>query len=204
MINMKDYKFTKIFFLFIFIITACNNLPVSKQQYILYLENPNNNLRKKAIVADIEYTIQLKTQEYIKIKENNESNKSLNLNLLTGSDEIFWFNIFMSSKEGKENVLKYNVESLNQYNERINYFMINAEKSITLKVKNKECEKIGYYFQNNYGIANYDVMIVGFKIDKNMDYSTLDFEYVDLLFKSGPIKFKFHKNDIDKLPTVQL
>ncbi len=204
MTNMKGYKFTKIFLLFIFTITACNNLPVSKQQYILYLENPNNNLRKKAIVADIEYTIQLKTQEYIKIKENNESNKSLNLNAFTGSDEIFWFNIFMSSKDGKENILKHNVQSLNEYNERINYFMLNAEKSIKLKIKNKECEKIGYYFQNNYGIVNYDVMIVGFKIDKNIDYNTMDFEYVDLLFKSGPIKFKFHKNDIDKLPTVQL
>ena len=90
-----------------------------------------------------------------------------------------------------------------EYNDRLNYFLIEAGENIRLLYGDKESmETIAYHFENNYGLTPMDVMVVGFEIPDAVPTEDLVLEYEDKLFNGGIIKVKISKEQIAAIPEI--
>ncbi len=93
---------------------------------------------------------------------------------------------------------------MEEYNRRIEYFISDASNNFKLLYNNKEEMKTaGYYFENNYGISPYVVIVLGFFIPENYPSKNLQLIYDDVLFSNGIIKVTIDQSDIAAIPNLQ-
>jgi hypothetical protein len=110
-----------------------------------------------------------------------------------------WFNITLKHNNDAINPLKYKVSSIDEYNQRLEYFLNHASKEIFLEYKNFKLKPISYLFENNYSLTPNETFIVGFELPLDIlpkDQMTL--VYNDLIFKNGIVKTNFKLVDVSK------
>ncbi len=197
----------------IFAIALCASCTGKQQKlgaadYISYMENADNGFLKKVTTSDIIYHIQAKTPEYVSLKESNPESSSPESktiqNRVKQLDSSIWFSIKVMNAKANVNPLKYNARSLQEYNERLNYFLYQAGGNFSLKYDQKEATQIAYYFENSYGVTPYETIVLGFKLSDNLYNKDIELEYMDALFNSGIIKMSVTASDLKNKPILIL
>jgi hypothetical protein len=188
-------KLLSVFAIFFFFNQSCNS-KLNDLEYVEYLSNESNGLKKVLELGEWVYDIQYKPSRLIIIKEQGNSKEELSTRKKQ-LERTVWFNISIKHNKDEINPLKYKVSSIEEYNQRLDYFLNDASKEITLEYKNLKLKPISYLFENNYSLTPNETMIVGFELptDKTpQDQMTLI--YNDLIFKNGIVKVNFKKKDI--------
>lgn len=197
---------TSIFFLTISFISCSRDLKLEGAEYMKYVEDKSNGLKKEVEVNDLKYTFLYRPAEYVAYKEmtNGTDDTSFFRKRVKELKKTVWFNIYIKT-EGNENPLKHNVSGLDEYNRRINYFLTEAGKNISLNYGDKgDMKSVAYHFENNYGLTPMDVIVVGFEIPDDKPIEDIILEYDDKLFNGGPIKIKIDKTNLIDIPKLIL
>lgn len=192
-------------FLLVVIFSSCNQKKILKpEKWLQEIENESNSYRKTIVTGDLIYTFQYKPHEYIAMKEVS----SLDILKLTLAErkrklaKTVWFNIYIKSKHDNINPLKRNASGNGEYEQRLNYFLVNAEKNFSLKYNGVEMQMASYFFENNYGLTPSDAMIIGFYIPDEIPSKELILEYEDKLYDNGILKIKLTTDDLLNIPTL--
>lgn len=191
--------------LFILLFNSCQRarLELTPEEYIKYLDNPENGFIKKVTLDDIVYEFHCKTPEYLAVQQNlNSANASFINPRIKQLQSTIWFYVYIKSKSGKVNPLKEKVSGLDEYNQRLSYFLDQAKSSFNLSSGGKPMKQVAYHFENNYGLSPFDTMILGYAIEG--DYQEIILEYEDRLFNAGLMKITIEENDLNELPTLKL
>lgn len=186
------------------LLTACTSQTLKPTAYIKYIQNGSNGLKKTEDIDGWQYVIQYKPHDYIIYQEekgkNDEVYKQKRMKELQGT---IWFTISFRRADADVSPLRYNVASLDEYDQRLNYFLNDASKNISLVYGSDTLKAESYIFETNYNLTPQATMVVGFFIpDKTDVQNDFTLSYDDEMFKNGIIKAKFLAKNINKTPQL--
>lgn len=193
----------KVISLILFFLASCSqHIPLEPKDWVTFIEDEANGFKRTIITKDFTYIIQYKPAELIALKESIKDRKHL-LKRIEELENSVWFNISIKTNSSQVNPLKNNVTGMSMYNERLNFYLYNAEKYFSLRYNGIEVKKIGYFFENNFGLTPMDVMIIGFEIPETKPSKDIVLEFDDVYNGNRLVKVKITENDLLKLPTLK-
>lgn len=203
-----------IYILLLLVITsACNTVPESLPvtEYIKWVENPKNQLKKEKTIGDYAYKVFYKPAEYIALREavnkgdqNNTQAINKRIQDITG---FYQFNFDIVSADGKTSALKQNTTNEQEFGARINYFVSHAQQDFKLVQGTDTLACISYHFERTYDITPNNTILLGFEIPKNENEDKredIQLIFKNRLFNSGDIKFQFSEKTLNNIPRLNL
>jgi hypothetical protein len=177
---------------------------LSTAEYAGFIKNQENGLQKTISVEHFEYNVQYRPHEYMVAQENpgQEQEQKKRLQELAGT---VWFNVGIKCTEGSS-PLRYQLQSKEEYDQRLNYYLNEAAKDIRLVYGGKDTLPVmAYAFENSYNLTPVETMVVGFALPKGNEDETELKDNIQLVFSdralnNGIIKATFHKSDINNIP----
>lgn len=200
-------KETKIVLLLLLTI-ACDSCKKSMEprDYVNYVNNKENGLKKIVPVDGFEFSMQYKPYDYIILLENKGEKANGNIDerkqTLKGTA---WFNISIKRQDNSVSPLRFGISSLEEYNTRLNYYLNEAKKDIWLLYGTDTIRPVSYLFENNYNLAPQETIVVGFYLPKGQDHPQEDMQlaFNDQVFKNGIIKAKYTRKAINDIPNLK-
>ncbi|OSZ81936.1 hypothetical protein CAP35_01300 [Chitinophagaceae bacterium IBVUCB1] len=199
--NMK--KLIKVAVTLTVLLTGCGHKTMSPVEYIYYMEDAANKARQSVKAGGLNYIIQLSPPEYMVSKEllTDEStyvNYTERLNELKG-------NVFFQIQIGKERVGESMIEKKQEdtrAESRVMYYASSAANDIGLSVDGQLIAPVAYHFEDNYGLAPYNTILVGFKMPEKYEVITLNFN--DRYSNIPLIKASYTEQFIKNLPALSI
>ena len=97
------------------------------------------------------------------------------------------------------------MSSLDEYNQRLNYFLDEAKNNIWLIYDHHDTLKpASYLFETNFNLTPQETIVVGFYLPHNdgVPNSEMQLSYRDQIFKNGIIKVLYKSNVIRNIPQI--
>ena len=107
---------------------------LSPKEYTEWVKDKNNDLNRVKEVGEIEYELQYKPIDYmISMDEGAENLSDTTLERKRKEQEgMLFFDFKIKLKSGEGELLKYNLSSTQEYEQRVNYFSFGIQNDITL------------------------------------------------------------------------
>jgi len=177
---------------------------LEKQDYIEWCLKKENSLQKKKEIADITFSLKYKPAEFVACMEqtsDNETTDSIKKSVeeLDGLD-YYDFKIKLTSGGGE--LLKYQVSSPGDYNNRVTYFAFNMQDDIRLIDGKDTFNCCIFHFERAYDVIPYATFLLAFPKSKS-PLSEKTFIYQDRIFNKGVIKFTYTQEDLSQIPKLK-
>lgn len=187
------------------VLGSCNSAPsqLTPKEFVSYIEADDRGCSITQTAGDFQYKFLYKPAEYIAIREKGDLNVERIENRRAELKNTVWFNVQIKAKDNI-NPLKRRADNMEEYNRRLNYFLMKAGSNFTLYYDNVEAQQIGYFFENNYGLSPGNVMIVGFKIPDIKPVKEMRLHYDDELFKYGFINITVTPETLANIPSLKI
>ena len=185
-------------------VSSCSKT-MSADAYLKYIESPENGYRKVVQVDGWEYTFQYKPYEYILCKEFHGLKKSeLYKKRMEQLKGTAWFNIYFKRIADTVSPLRYRINSLDEYNQRLTYYLSSAAGKLKLYYGKDTLTTMSYLFETNYNLTPQETMVVGFALPVHDESPQRDMQisYHDVVFNNGIIKSKFEKALLINNPNI--
>jgi len=177
------------------LLLSCNS---AKNDVVAYAQNEKNGLLKKVAVGQCIYEVQYKPVGYILTQEGLEQGSPEWEKRMKDMRNTAWFNITIKVKDYNQSPLRYQVAGIDEYNERLNYYLNQAPGDIALLYGSDTLHVSSYWFENNQNLVPYEKMIAGFILPDGAKGIDRDIRFVfhDQIFNNGIIKVLFSQKDI--------
>ena len=182
-----------------------NTAVVELRDYMAFVEEPRNGLRKTKEIEDMVYTLQYTPLEYViameKLKDTLSSEE-----VTKRKDELKDMQYFTLKIEAKNNnleLLRYKLESDEEYQDRVHYFSFDMQKDIYLMDGKDSIPCALYHFERNFGVAPYAKFVLGFETSQGNVIEDKKFSLNDRVFNVGRINIKINKNSIKSIPKIK-
>ncbi len=183
---------------------ACRH-SLNISEYSKYISDKENGLKKISVIDGWEFCMQYRPYDHILLMENGGKVSGHDLDKRkTELAGTAWFNISIKRTDNSITALKYGIGSLEEYNERLNYYLNEAANDIRLIYGRDTLSPMSYLFENNYNLAPQETIVIGFSLpegelspNKNMRLSM-----VDRVFRNGIINAEFSVETLKKIPAL--
>lgn len=184
--------------------TSCGKRQLNAADYMHYVQADKNHLKKAVKVQNMEFDIQYKPYDYIILLESHNDpafNREKRMKQLAGTA---WFNISFHKTNTEMSALKDGAASLDDYDQRLNYFLNYAAKDIALVYGEDTLKPVSYLFENNFNVGPVETMVVGFVFPNKDSLPSKDMQisYYDRLFHNGIIKACFSAETLKDIPNL--
>ncbi len=120
-------------------------------------------------------------------------------------DSLQYFSVKIGAENRQSNALKHQLNSVEEYSHRIEYFVAKAQNEFYLQkgAEYVKCEL--YHFERYYNSVPYDVVVLGFSRFK--DPSTKEktiLKYFDQILGLGQVSFEFDSEQLYHIPKLNL
>lgn len=206
-------------FFLLSVLMACNKqveetislekLPLDKKETIKFSEpeklvsfiddNVNGFVKSKKL-GEITYMSVLKPTDYLlakkRISDSNPSYKKSDF------EDLQYFDLRINIENIKTEFIKYNLPSVESYQQRVNYCAFNMQEDIKLIDGSDTLNCVLFHFERAFDVTSYGHFILGFenKKKKFIEAKTLCFN--DKLFNNGIIKFTYAPSFLAKEPIL--
>lgn len=197
--------------LFAWLACSCNH-ELKGPEYVKYVQDTKNGLRKQVHTTTLDYQVFYKPYDYIIFQESqgssinptnpiNPTDYNKRLATLKGTA---WFNFSFKMTDGRVSPLRYGVSDLDEYNQRLDYYLNKAVNDIRLIYGADTLRPMSYEFETNYNLTPQETIVVGFDLKNNSlkPDKDLQFVYHDNVFQNGIIKALFPKNIFNNIPRL--
>jgi len=177
---------------------------VPLEQFVTWVVDKENKLVKDKTISDINYQLAYLPQEYLAYNElkGETFDKAKFEEVEKGYSELTYFKFRIEAKEEKGELLKHDLQSAQQYNERINYMSFKMQNDIIL-VQEKDTIFPGlFHFERVFEVAPYATVMFAFDKKKFDPVKGFTIIYNDHLFNKGYIKYNYRQNQTIDLPNI--
>lgn len=187
----------------IVVLAGCGHKAMSPAAYIGYMEDISNKARQSVKAGGMTYIIQLSTPEYMASKEllTDESMREKYAERLKELEGNVFFQIQIGKDRMSESMIEKKQEDA-QADRRVMYYASSAAADIGLSVDGQLAEPVAYHFEDNYGLAPYNTILVGFKMPEKYEVITLNFN--DRYSNIPMIKASYTEQFINNLPVLSI
>ncbi len=197
-------------FMLIFLL-SCNKSMNNAADYFNYLDNPEHGICKVKDISDLEIKVKYLPAEYLTYQElKNEKQNDINRDSII---EIYQHNITFlvtvgpsKSAENSFDITKVGVSNMEEFKARSMQLNFNMKSAFKLITDSQTLEPVFCEMENVYDLSFHRKFNVVFSPieDKDELKNTEEFTlvYNDELFNTGISKFKFSKDNINKIPSI--
>jgi len=186
------------------IFASCKRGSLGCQDYVKWMDNPNNGFKMTKAFEGIKYTLQYKTKEYLAIQDNKGQPLSPT-SLAKGIEQyndMCYFTLRMETFDKAHDPLTVKIVSEDEYHQRNTYFSYQFQNELKVLV-NTDTVNCGLFSMvNNYGLAPYVDFVLGFPLKSDKVSDDLVFLLDDKTFNNGIVKFTFKSRDINDAPKL--
>ena len=113
-----------------------------------------------------------------------------------------WFNISFKRADNGTSPMRYNISSIEEYNQRLNYLLNEAKNDLKLVYDTTILTPVSYVFENNYNLTPQETIIVGFYLPHGEERPNkkMQLSYDDRVFKNGIIKATYSQHSLQNIP----
>lgn len=173
-------------------------------EFVKWVGDKENNLSKSKEISEMKYHLSYIPKEcmaYLELKDEAYTPEQFN-KTLESYKTMTYFNFRIELKDGKGELLKYDLNSPQQYTERINYVSFGMQKDIFL-VQEKDTLFPGlYHFERTFDIAPFTTVMIAFDNEKFNPEKEFTIVYNDKLFNKGFIKYNYQPKQLIDLPNL--
>jgi hypothetical protein len=186
---------------------SCNSCRRSARvsEYVTYINDSRNGLKKAVVIDGWEYDFLYRPNEYVALVENNGIARREALEKRNGDLKgTVSFNISLKRKDNSVSPLRYEVTSIEQYNDRLTYYLTSASKDIRLIYGTDTLAPSNYIFENNYNLTPQQTMVLAFNLPKGEVKPTKDMRIsiTDRVFKNGIINAEYPIATLNQIPSL--
>lgn len=174
------------------------------EEFVKWVGDKQNDLSKSKEISEMKYHLTYVPKEcmaFLELKDEAYTPEQFN-NSLNSYKTMSYFNFRIELKDGKGELLKYNLTSPQQYTERINYVSFGMQKDIFL-VQEKDTLLPGlYHFERTFDVAPFTTVMLAFDNEKFDPEKEFTIVYNDRLFNKGYIKYNYQPKQLIDLPNL--
>lgn len=178
-------------------------LPV--KNYVQWVQNTGNGFRKEKTIKDLTFSAQFKPYEYIVCLEEkrHELADSIVRKRVSELKDMQYYELRISSNKAGGELLKRELSSAQQYQERVNYFAFGMQRDIQLVEGTDTLPCVMYHFERSFDVSPESVFLLGFPIRNGETQEDKTLLVYDRTFNTGLIKFTFSKKALKNLPKLK-
>ncbi|MCW3071741.1 MAG: hypothetical protein JWO44_1631 [Bacteroidetes bacterium] len=173
--------------------------------YKQWVEKTANGLVSAKEVGDFEFAVMYKPIDYIVSMETAGKNIAAD-SIRKRMNELKGFQYYtLRIKSLKDNeFLRTGLHADNEYYERLEYFVSNAQSDIIL-VEGTDTIPCGmYHFERNYGISPYNNIILSFPEHDSLNAKDKIFIYDDKILGTGKVALRLSADELKELPKLDI
>jgi hypothetical protein len=161
------------------------------QELIEFVNDTKNGFVKTKTINEITYSVFLKPDQYVKAKNQHYiSIKDSVADDKTGS-EFQLFDVRIEVGNFQKEFIKYDLESIPQYEERVKYCSFEMQNDIVLIDGKDTLPCVIFHFERTFDIVPFGHFLLGFKNNPSKDIKIKTIIFNDRLFNNGFLKFSF-------------
>ena len=172
----------------------------SPEALIAYVDDSEKGFVRTKVIREITYSACLKPLDYLlaqkRIKEKNDSLKKEDF------EDLQYFDLRINITGFAQEFIKFDLNSSDQYNERINYCAFKMQNDIVLIDGLDTLNCVLYHFERAFDVVPYGHFLLGFEANRKKSISTKTLVFNDHLFNNGMIKFTFMPELMVKEPIL--
>ncbi|MCW3104306.1 MAG: hypothetical protein JWO09_2746 [Bacteroidetes bacterium] len=173
-------------------------------EFMLWTADATHGLVKAKEMSDISYNLSYMPSQYmacLELKGTDYTKEELE-KASTHYAAMSYFNFRISIPKSSGELLKYELGSAAEYNDRIGYMSFRMEKDLFL-VQGKDTLYPGlFHFERIYEIAPYATVMLAFDNEKFSRDKEFTIVYNDALFHKGYIKYSYRPKQLIDLPSI--
>lgn len=181
-----------------------NEIKLNSDQLVSWVRDPEHGFLKSKSIGDIKYLALYKPLDYIicleeKSKTISDSIYKLKLKELEGFE---YFDLRIQFNEDGGELLKKDIQTNEEYQNRLNYCAFLMQKDISLETDSETIPCTLFHFERAFDVSPQARFLLGFQKTntKSGAYKTLIFE--DKLLNNGIIKFSFKNSELLSSPKL--
>lgn len=172
--------------------------------YFRFLLDQKNGLFQEKTVGDYTYSLQYKPSAYM-VLTDNESFPMNTENFIQQEKEYetkqyYTFRIKVASDTQHLDIVTYNLNSEQEYNDRVHYLDNDMQKDIFLVCGKDTSTVSSFIYDKSTDLNDYTSFLISFPCSQNIE-SNRQFIFYDKKFKSGIIIFTIEAAAIANTPT---
>lgn len=174
------------------------------EQFVKWVGEKDHDLSKTKDISEMSYHLSYMPKEcmaYMELNKPNYTNEELEA-VLNHYKEMTYFNFRIELKQAQGEILKYNLTSAQQYNERINYVSFQMQNDIYLVQGNDTLIPGLYHFERTFDVAPFMTVMLAFDNKKFNPEDEFTIVYNDKLFNKGFIKYNYKPKQLIDLPNL--
>jgi len=182
-----------------------SQLELEPIEYMSWIQDTEHGLKKEKVIDDITFSAQYKPLAYIACME--ERKNAIQESVLKEKEEelkgMQYYDLKISLSGEQTELLKYKLQSGQEYQDRVNYFAFKMQKDISLVEGSDTVPCALYHFERAYDVAPYAKFLLGFPLTNKKDRKEKTLVFHDEIFKKGIIKLSFSPQQLINVPKLK-
>lgn len=179
------------------VVFSCKKPSLNRNEFIQFMSNPENGFIQTVKTNGINFKLQLipSVLSSLKAQANNNNEKD--------NEYYDYFLMTISVDDFKEDVLKYNLESYNQFDYRVRYCASNLNNDLFI-INDKDTLKCPiHHYERSYGLSSDAKILFGFPDLNLKSESDVKVIFFDKIFDTGKKIFVFKYDKISRIPDLK-
>lgn len=184
------------------------NDKLSSEEYVNYWVNldTRSDFVKSKKIAEFNYTLKYLPLEFLISNDLGKTNPSQVQidSLKTSYEGMEYYELKISIDDFKNETIKYQLQDMGQYQNRLSYVSFSMQNDITMVVNQERIAPCKlYHFERTFGLAPYMKVLIGFsKEDMSNNITERTIVFNDNLFNKGLIKFNWSSQKLLETPKI--
>ena len=213
---MKQFKIIFTAVIGLWVVYSCNSITSGGKgggankylppvDYVKWIQDKDNGIKKEKVIDDIVYEIQYKPYEYIVCMEERKEKlaDSVVKKKVEEINDMQYYDLTISLNSGSGELLKYGVTAYDQYDKRIKYVSFDMQNDISLVEDGDTIPCSLFHFERVYDVAPYAKFLLGFAKGKKDSPQQSVIVFDDKLFNQGLIKMTYSHEEISNIPKLK-
>lgn len=190
----------------LFLVYGCKKNFLPPKEYYNYVINEKNGLKKIKKVDEFIFDLQFEPLDFKIVKQlkKEQINISEYNKLLKEMEGMQYYILKIKVANATESILKYQLQSEEDYQNRLAYFSFNFQSALYLEEDKRQIPCSLFHFERMYDLTPERVFVLGFEQSTKSLYSDKTFVIDSDFFSAGKIKIKIKGNDIKATPKLLL
>lgn len=180
------------------------NQNLTAAEFIKWCADKNNKLNKTKEISEFNYNIMympMQTMAYLELRTEQYDEAKFQKACEHYMD-MTYFNLKIELPNGSGELLKYQLQSPQQYDNRIKYMSFNMQNDICLVQKGDTLNPGLYQFERIFEVAPYATVMLAFDNKKFNKENEFTIVFNDKLFDKGFIKFNYKNGQLINVPNI--
>ena len=203
---MKGYKICTYIVVVMLLLQGCQK-DAESTDLVEFVRNIDNGLHKQKAIGPLLIDAQYRPVDYVIANEfrKNDIDPTAYQNRKAELDGLQYYNLKIGFTGNTQmDITKYNIQNEAELQERLYYLSFHMKHDIRMIQGQDTLAPVLYHFERSFDLSNHRTFVVAFE-EPDQDHTNDKTLLLDTpILATGPLKIKFKKDHIQKIPNLKI